>query len=58
MFPYSVDIEWHGKCKSGACIPRRVFRSLFPTMIPVSGGGTVGGMLGWPNGADPPPSYG
>ena len=23
-----------------------------------SGGGAVGGMLGWPNGADPPPSHG
>ena len=55
MLPHSLDIAWHGKCWSGVYIPRKDFCSLLPTTV--SGGGAVGGMLGWPNGADPPLSH-
>ena len=30
----------------------------YSPLLLVSGGGAVGGMLGWPNGADPPPCHG
>ena len=63
MFPHSLDIAWHGKCKSGAHI--HVYQGGFsgvsvhyPPLLLVSGGGAVGSMLGWPNGADPLPSHG